>query len=105
MNSILQRLVRLPSAVGPDVEMEYHLCYGDFSHMYSIQPFDIRLVVDLAKAIVKNISHHNRVSYVQMPIPKDKLEERCFLPLKGLELQGAKLFWEWSTYMMRMEQG
>ena len=92
MDGILQRFVRLASAVGPDVEMGYHLCYEDFDHMHFVQPFETLLVVDLANAIVKNISPHHRVSYVQMPITKDELDETYFLPLKGLKLQGAKLF-------------
>ncbi|MCJ1455781.1 hypothetical protein MMC28_006137 [Mycoblastus sanguinarius] len=89
---ILQRLVQLAKAVGPDVEMGYHLCYGDFGHVHFVQPSDTSLLVELANAIVASVDPIHPVAYFQMPVPKDRTDETYFLPLKNLELHGAKLF-------------
>lgn len=88
---ILQRLVRLAAAVAPDVEMGYHLCYGDMGRVHFVQPSDTSLLVELANAIVETIGPHHRIAYFHMPVPKDRADEGYFLPLKNLNLLGAKL--------------
>lgn len=90
--AILQRLVRLAAAVHADVEMGYHLCYGDFGHVHFVQPSDTSLVVDLANSIVESVGPVHRVAYVHMPVPKDRTDEGYFSPLKSLDLHSAKLF-------------
>ena len=89
---IVDRLIRLAEAVGPDVEMGYHLCYGDFNHAHFLQPKDLGLLVDLANTIIQNVGPVHRVSYFQMPVPKDRTDEAYFLPLKALKLNSSKLF-------------
>ncbi len=89
---ILQRLVRLAAEVSPDAEMGYHLCYGDFGHEHFVRPSTMSLLVDLANAIVKEVSPIHRIAYFHMPVPKDRKDEGYFSPLRDLDLYGAKLF-------------
>ena len=89
---ITDRLVRLAAAVGPDVEMGYHLCYGDMGHVHFVQPKNTDLLVELANTIVQSVGPVHRVSYFHMPVPKDKTDEAYVLPLKVLALHGARLF-------------
>ncbi len=91
-DSILQRLFRLATDISPDAEMGYHLCYGDFGHEHFVQPSDMRLLVDLANAIVEKVTPLHRIAYFHMPAPKERKDERYFSPLKDLNLHGAKLF-------------
>ena len=88
----LQRLIRLASLVSPDAQMGYHLCYGDFAHEHFVQPSDMTLLVDLANAIIEKVSPLHQINYVHMPVPKDRTDQKFFLPLKDLKLEGAKLF-------------
>ena len=89
---ILQRLVRLAQAVDRDVEMGYHLCYGDFGHAHFVQPADMSVMVDFASAIVEKVGPTHHVAYFHMPVPKDRTDETYFSPLKSAALSGAKLF-------------
>jgi len=89
---ILDRLVALAAAVKPDVEMGYHLCYGDMGHVHFVQPPDTELLVDMANMMVRKIGPHHRVAYVHMPVPKEREDEAYFKPLKSLELDDTKLF-------------
>ena len=89
---ILDRLRRLAKAVNTKAEMGYHLCYGDFAHQHFVQPPDTELSVELANAIIKNVSPVHPIAYIQMPVPKDRVDEAYFSPLKNLKLQETKLF-------------
>ena len=91
-DGILQRLIRLAKAVDADVEMGYHLCYGDLGHKHFVEPSDTGLMVELANDIVENISPVHRIAYFHMPVPKDRKDREYFSPLKGLDLHGADLF-------------
>lgn len=91
-DGIMDRLTRLASAVKPDVEMGYHICYGDMGHVHFVQPPDTELPVDLANTIVQKIGPIHPIAYVQMPVPKDRTDEAYFKPLKNLELKATKLF-------------
>ena len=91
-DGVLQRLIRFTLLVSPDDEMGHHLCYGDLGHEHFVQPSDMSLLVDLANAIIEKISPLHQINYVHMPVPKDRTDEKFFLPLKDLKLEGAKLF-------------
>ena len=91
-DGILKRLIQLAKVVDPDVEMGYHLCYGDMGHKHFIEPSDTGLMVELANEIVERVSPVHRVAYFHMPVPKDRKDEEYFSPLKGLDLHSADLF-------------
>ncbi|KAI4156242.1 MAG: hypothetical protein LQ340_000436 [Diploschistes diacapsis] len=48
---ILVRVTRLASAIDAEVELGFHLCYGDLGHVHFAQPEDTTVLVDLANAI------------------------------------------------------
>lgn len=89
---ILDCLSRLATAVDPKAQMGYHLCYGDFGHQHFVQPPDTELLVELANTIMENISSIHPVTYFQMPVPKDRVDEAYFKPLENLKLHETKLF-------------
>ena len=88
---VFDQLIRLAAAVKPSVEMGYHLCYGDLGHTHFVQPPDAELLVEMANAIVQKIGSVHSVAYIHMPVPKDRLDEAYFKPLKTLDLQDTKL--------------
>ena len=88
---ILERWTRLVAAVDPDVEMGFHLYYGDVRHMHFIEPEDLGLLVDLANSIIRDIPRIHPIWYFHMPVPKDRTDEQYFKPLQDLKLDGTKL--------------
>ena len=89
---ILDRLERYAKAVSPDAEMGFHLCYGDFGHRHFVQSTDLEIPVELANAIMERISPVHSVTYLHMPVPKDRTDEAYFSPLKNLKALRTKLF-------------
>ena len=53
--AILERLIRVGNRVPADVELGYHLCYGDAEHRHFKQPADLAKPVDLANALVAGV--------------------------------------------------
>ena len=90
-DGIWQRLVRLAKDVNPDVQMGYHLCYGDFGHVHFVQPSDLSLLVDLANGIMKVVNPVHHVAYFHMPVPKERTDGTFFSALKDLKLNDTKL--------------
>jgi hypothetical protein len=89
---LLERLTHLAAAIDPEVEMGYHICYGDMGHVHFVQPADTEVMVDMANAIVQKISPIHQIAYIHMPVPQDRTDEAYFSPMEKLELHGTKLF-------------
>src|SRR5262249_36280920 len=62
---IVADLARLTDAVPGDVELGFHLCYGDFEHKHGVQPPDLSVCVEMATGILAAASRP--VNYVHMP--------------------------------------
>ena len=91
-SAIVQRIVRLASAVDPEVDLGFHLCYGDLDHLHFVEPEDTALLVDLANAIEQKVSPVHAIKYVHMPVPKNRTDAAYFAPLKNLKLNNTKLY-------------
>ena len=88
---ILTRIAELSSAVDPNVQLGYHLCYGDRAHQHFVQPEDASRLVEIAMAIAQRVTPLHPISWIHLPVPKDRLDAAYFEPLKGLKIAGAKL--------------
>ncbi len=64
--------------------MGVHLCYGDRMHQHFIQPKDLGLLVELANTISAGVGRD--FEWIHMPVPKDRLDEAYYAPLKDLKL-------------------
>ena len=88
---ILDRISRLCRDIPQDVELGFHLCYGDFEAKHFIEPLDAASMVSLANGLAREPGH--RVSFVHMPVPVDRSDDTFFKPLGGLALPpGCQLF-------------
>ncbi|PZC45416.1 MAG: hypothetical protein C1O27_002372 [Chloroflexi bacterium] len=81
---ISERLLRLASAVPEEVEIGYHLCYGDFQHRHFMEPKDSENLTKMANAISANV--HRSINWIHFPVPRDRDDLSYFAPLRGLEL-------------------
>ena len=90
-SGIAGRLARLGDAVPQEVELGYHLCYGDFNHSHWKEPEDTANMVAVANAVSAAIGRP--VQWLHMPVPRDRSDDAYFAPLMGLQLPpGTELF-------------
>ena len=89
---LFERLTRLTKALDPDVQLGFHLCYGDFGHTHFVQPADAKLLVGMANMIVQSLGPIHHVTYIHMPVPRDRIDEAYFKPMTDLVLEDTQLF-------------
>jgi methionine synthase II (cobalamin-independent) len=81
---VLDRLVRIGNRVPADVELGYHLCYGDAGHKHFKEPADVSKLVDIANAITSGVQRP--VQWISLPVPRDRADDAYFAPLRELRL-------------------
>jgi hypothetical protein len=81
---ILARLVRISAPIPPEVELGFHLCYGDFGARHLLEPRDAGKMVEVANALAANVAHP--IAYLHMPVPRERDDDDYFKPLVGLKL-------------------
>ena len=77
-------VVDLGNRVPADVDLLYHLCYGDSNHRHVVEPTDMGDMVDFANRVAQQIKRP--LQLVHMPVPRDRDDDAYFAPLKGLAL-------------------
>lgn len=88
---IIGRLSRLGDAVPLEVELGFHLCYGDWEAKHFIEPEDTGAMVELANAIAAATQHS--IAFVHMPVPIERSDSDFFAPLANLQLdRDSELF-------------
>jgi len=88
---IIDRLARLGNAVPMNVELGYHLCYGNAGQKHFKEPTDTGLMVEIANGIFERI--RRPVNWLHMPVPIDRDDAAYFEPLSNLRLSvGTELF-------------
>jgi hypothetical protein len=75
---------RLGSAVPSDVELGFHLCYGDLDGKHFIEPADATKMVELANLIARSVPRP--ISWLHMPVPIGRIDDAFYRPLKVLQL-------------------
>ncbi|MGI9327365.1 MAG: hypothetical protein ACR2PZ_19260 [Pseudomonadales bacterium] len=81
---IVDRLVKLGTAVPAEVQLGYHLCYGDSGHRHFIEPIDTSKLVSLANQIAHGLSRS--LQWVHLPVPKSRTDDDYYRPLSSLSL-------------------
>ena len=81
---IIDRLARLSKAVPTDVELGFHLCYGDMDAKHFFEPKDSGAMVNLANMLAEKVGRP--VQWLHMPVPRDRKDDAFFAPLSKLRL-------------------
>jgi methionine synthase II (cobalamin-independent) len=84
---VTERLAARAQAVPADVEVGFHLCYGDFGRKHFMQPADTAVAVAIANSVVATAGR--QVNWVHLPVPADRDDEAYFAPLRKLALDPA----------------
>jgi hypothetical protein len=75
---------RLAAAVPSDVELGFHLCYGDLDGKHFIDPTDATKMVEMANLIARSVDRP--ITWMHMPVPIDRSDDPFYEPLEKLEL-------------------
>jgi hypothetical protein len=82
---------RLSEAVPENVELGFHLCYGDADATHFVEPVDATKMAELANLILDNAERP--VAYVHMPVPVSRTDDGFYAPLSQLRLPtGTELY-------------
>lgn len=88
---IVKHLKQISEAVPADVELAYHLCYGDLDAKHFFNPKDAAAIVELANAIAANVKRP--IAYIHAPVPIERTDDEFFAPFKDLKLgEGTEVF-------------
>ena len=78
-------LIELGNHVPSDIDLLYHLCYGDSGHRHVIEPTDMGDMVEFANRLSRQI--RRPVQLIHMPVPRNRTDDAYFDPLKRLKLR------------------
>ena len=84
MDGIVERIVRISEHVPSDVEMGFHLCYGDFQHQHFVEPADTSRLVELANRVSAGVERP--IQWIHLPVPRERTDDAYFAPLANLDL-------------------
>ncbi len=84
MEQLADRLIRLGNRVPSDVELGYHLCYGDAGHKHFKEPEDTSKLVAVANAVSAGVTRP--INWIHMPVPRDRSDDAYFASLRDLKL-------------------
>ncbi|GAA3755921.1 hypothetical protein GCM10022240_06020 [Microbacterium kribbense] len=76
--------------VPADVEVGFHLCYGDVAEQHFIEPADAANLVRFANALVAASGRH--VDWIHLPVPIERDDDGYFAPLERLEIGDTELY-------------
>lgn len=79
---LVERIVKLTRAVNVDVQMGFHLCYGDMNNQHFVQPKDSGHLVKMANVLTRELTRS--IQWIHMPVPKERTDTAYFEPMKGL---------------------
>ena len=82
---ILERLLRLGRQVPPEVELGYHLCYGDDEHGHFSEPQNSQDLVAVANALADGLERP--LNWIHMPVPETRDDDGWFAPMRELRLR------------------
>ncbi|MGE0736119.1 MAG: hypothetical protein AB7G15_07230 [Alphaproteobacteria bacterium] len=80
----IDRLIEVGNMVPPDVELGYHLCYGDFRHKHSVEPKDTAIMVEMTNRVVAGLKRPP--TWFHLPVPRERNDDAYFRPLQDLKL-------------------
>jgi methionine synthase II (cobalamin-independent) len=82
--AIEARMKRLAAAVPNDVELGFHLCYGDWEAKHFVEPVDAGKLTEFANLLASAVGRP--ITYIHMPVPIDRSDDAYFQPLRNLTL-------------------
>jgi methionine synthase II (cobalamin-independent) len=83
-SEIADRFARICAPVPSDVELGFHLCYGDFGGKHFFDPVTARHLVDISNSIAQKVKHE--IAYIHLPVPALRATDEFFAPMREFKL-------------------
>ncbi len=77
-------MLDLGNHVPANVDLMFHLCYGDSGHRHVVEPTDMADMVDFTNRLMAGLARP--LQLVHMPVPRDRDDDAYFAPLRRLLL-------------------
>jgi hypothetical protein len=81
---VIERAARQAAAVPAEVEVGYHLCYGDVEEQHFVQPADAGHLAAVLRGILSKAPR--TVSWVHLPVPIERDDAAYFAPLAAVDI-------------------
>jgi hypothetical protein len=90
-DEIMRSMRDICAPIPDDVELGFHLCYGDFGAKHYFDPVDAGKMVEVCNSLTENVRHH--IAYIHLPVPVDRTDDDYFRPLNNLKLRpGTEIY-------------
>jgi methionine synthase II (cobalamin-independent) len=83
-SEISARIARICAPIPDDVELGFHLCYGDFGGKHFFDPVTARHLVDISNAVAGAVRH--AIAYIHLPVPLPRATDEFFEPMRDFKL-------------------
>ena len=88
---VIDRLRGCAEIIPADVELGFHLCYGDFGHKHFMNPTDLGVSTEIINRLVA--ASPRGLDFVHVPVPIDRDDDAYFAPLRELAIDpGTTLY-------------
>jgi hypothetical protein len=84
LDGVVDRAVRQSAAVPDDVEVGFHLCYGDVEEAHFVQPRDTGFLAQFASGLLSRSSRP--IGWIHLPVPIERDDDAYFAPLAELRI-------------------
>jgi hypothetical protein len=81
---MVARLIRLGNRIPADVELGFHLCYGDSGGRHFKEPEDASKLVRVGNLV--NAGLRRKLNWLHLPVPIDRIDHAYYEPLSDVEL-------------------
>jgi hypothetical protein len=84
---VIERLAGCAAAVPADVQVGFHLCYGDFRHKHFMNPTDLAVCTEIINRLV--VASARPIDWFHVPVPIDRDDDAYYAPLRDLRIDPA----------------
>jgi hypothetical protein len=81
---VVERLRDCAEIIPADVEVGFHLCYGDFGHKHFMNPTDLGVCTEIINRVTAASSR--TIDWFHVPVPIDRDDAAYYAPLAALAL-------------------
>lgn len=91
IDGLVRRVAALAEQVPADVELGFHLCYGDVAETHFTEPTDTANLTAVANALAATV--RRPITWLHLPVPIERDDAAYFAPLTELALDPATEFY------------
>lgn len=97
---VVERAARQAQSVPADVEVGYHLCYGDVEENHFVQPVDAGWLAAVTQGILERAGRP--IAFIHLPVPIERDDTAYFAPLADVRVPAGT---ELSLGLLHHEDG